>query len=252
MAGARMDQSQRVRPRGQVLDFLEWASRTLAMGMLPGLVAGLVVGGVGSRVAMRIMTLTSEPATRGLETDFGATVGEITLGGTLFLSIAGSVLGMAGGILYLAIRRLLPGKGWVHGLVFGTLLLALVGRLLVAPDNPDFATLSPAGLAVAMFAALPVLFGLLFIPLHRRLEPIIAGVRRPALLIFPVLAGLVPMMLLGGLGVLVIAASLLVWALSRSVGERDKRVLRIAGYAVVGGLALWRGVLFASGVSRIL
>jgi hypothetical protein len=46
--------------------------------------------------------------------------------------------------------------------------------------------------------------------------------------------------------------SLLARALSRSMGEREKRVLRIAGYAVVGGLAVWRGALFASGVVRIL
>ncbi|HEY3211381.1 MAG TPA: hypothetical protein VGL18_16630, partial [Actinomycetota bacterium] len=246
-------QAQLSRPRRGVMDFLEWASRTLATGMLPGLIVGLVVGGVGSRLAMRVMTLTSEPAARGLETDFGATVGRITSGGTLFLLIAGSVLGMAGGIAYVAIRRLLPGRGWVKGLVFGALLLALAGRILISPDNPDFLILSPAGLAVAMFSALPILYGLLFVPLHRRLEPKIAGVRGPVLVIItPVLVGLLPLVLLGGFGVLVIAGSLLAWVFARSIGEREQRVLRLAGSALVAGLAIWRGALFVSGVADIL
>ncbi len=40
-------------------------------------------------------------------------------------------------------------------------------------------------------------------PLAERLEPVIAGVRRPVLVIVPALVGLVPMMLLGGLGLIV-------------------------------------------------
>jgi hypothetical protein len=247
-----VDQAQLSGPRTGVMAFLEWATRSLAKGMLPGLVAGLIVGGVGSRLAMRIMALTSAPAARGLETDFGATVGEITVGGTFFLLIAGSVLGMAGGILYLAIRRLLPGNWWLEGLVFGLLLLALAGRVLVDPGNSDFVILSPAGLAVAMFAALPILYGLLFVPLQRFLELKIAGVRRPALLIVAVAAALLPLVLLGGLGLIVIAGSLLVWVLMNSIGEREKRLLRQAGYALLVGLVVWRGAVFVSGVTKIL
>lgn len=247
-----VDREQPAQVRDGAQGFVGWASRALATGMVPGLIAGLVAGGVGSRVAMRVMALTSAPAARGLKTDFGATVGEITPGGTVFLLIAGSVLGMLGGIAYLAVRRLLPGRGWVRGLVFGTLLLALVGRLLISPDNPDFLILSPAGLAVAMFAALPILYGLMFVPLQRRLEPVIAGVRNPALVLAPVLVGLIPLVLLGGLGVLVIAGSLLAWALGRSIGEQTRRMLRIAGSVLVAALAIWGGLLFVSGVADIV
>jgi hypothetical protein len=246
------DQTQVARPRGGVMDFVEWAARTLAKGMLPGLVAGVIVGGVGSRVVMRIMALTSASAARGITTDFGATVGEITPGGTLFLLIAGAVLGMAGGIAYLAIRDLLPGKAWIRGLVFGVLVLAVSGRFLVDPGNADFLILSPAGLAVTLFAALPILYGLLFVPLQRLLEPKMAGVQRPALVIFPVLVGLIPLVLTGGLGLLAIAGTLLVWGPLSSIGEREKRMLRIAGYALVGALVIWRGAVFISGVTRIL
>lgn len=239
------------RSRAGFTEFLEWASRTLAIGMLPGLIAGLIVGGVGSRVAMRIMALTSGTA-QGAETEFGATVGEITLGGTLFLLIGSSLVGMLGGIFYMTIRRLLPGNVLVKGLVFGTLVLALAGRFLVAPDNPDFVILSPAGLAVAMFAALPVLYGLTFVPLAEGFEPVIVGVRRPVLVIVPVLVGLVPLILAGGLGLLVIAALLLVWMGMSSIGARERRVLYAAGYAVLGALTLWRGAAFVSGIAEIL
>jgi hypothetical protein len=247
-----IDQVPVTRPRGAAMEFLEWSARSLAKGMLPGLIAGVIAGGVGSRLAMRIMTLTSHPAVRGLETDFGATVGKITLGGTLFLLILGGILGMAGGILYLAIRPLLPLNGWLRGLVFGLLLLAMVGRFLVDPGNPDFLILSPAGLAVVMFSALPILYGLLFVPLHQFLKPRIAGVRRPLVVIVPVLVGLVPLILAGGIGALVIAAMLLIWQPSKSIGEREKRALRVGGFAVVLALVVWRGAAFVSGVADIL
>ena len=234
------------------MEFLEWASRTLAKGMLPGLIVGLVVGGVGSRLAMRVMALTSVASARGLETEFGATVGEITLGGTMFLVVAGGVLGMVGGIAYLPVRRLLPGAAWVKGLIFGALLLALAGRFLVSPTNPDFVILSPAGLAVTMFAALPVLYGLLFVPLAERLEPMVASIRRPALVIVPVVVALVPLTLAGGLGLIVIAGSLLVWLIGDSIAAKERRALRVAAYVVVGALILWRGAAFISAVAAIV
>jgi hypothetical protein len=230
---------------------IDWASRALAKGMLPGFIVGLIVGGVGSRVAMRVMAMTS-PAARGFETDFGATVGEITPGGTLFLLIAGGVVGMMGGIVYVAVRPLLVGNAWVKGLLFGGVLLALAGAFLVSPTNPDFVILSPAGLAVAMFSALPVLFGVLFVPLAERLEPAIVGARRSALVILPVLVGLVPLVLLGGVGLIVVAGSLIVWAIGGSIGARGQRVLRSAGYVVLGAVILWRGAAFVDAVTEIL
>jgi hypothetical protein len=247
-----VDEARLAPARGGLGGFAQWAAPSLAKGMLPGLIAGVVVGGIGSRVIMRIMALTSAPAVRGAETDFGATVGQITLGGTLFLLILGGILGMAGGIAYLAVRKLLPGPRWAEGLVFGVLVLALVGRLLVVPDNPDFLILSPAGLAVALFSALPILFGLLFVPLQRLFEPPIAALGRPGLLAIPVLIGLAPLILAGGVGALVIAGALLVWTLAPTIGDSAKRALRLGGSVLVAGLAIWTGAVFISGVADIL
>jgi hypothetical protein len=247
-----VDEDLRAPARGGLRGFVEWAAPSLAKGMLPGLIAGVVVGGIGSRVIMRIMALTSVPAVRGVKTDFGATVGQITLGGTLFLLILGGIVGIAGGIAYLAVRKLLPGPRWAEGLVFGVLMLALVGRFLVVPDNPDFLILSPAGLAVALFSALPILYGLFFVPLQRLFEPRIEAIGRPWLLVIPVLIGLAPLILAGGVGALAVAGALLVWTLAPTIGDSARRALRVGGSVLVVGLAVWRAAVFISGVADIL
>ena len=64
---------------GSIREFALWTSTRLAVGMLPGLVVGVIVGGLGSRLAMRVMAMTSVDAAIGLETDFGATIGDITV-----------------------------------------------------------------------------------------------------------------------------------------------------------------------------
>ena len=50
-----------------------------------GGLAGLLVGGLGSRVAMRIAAFTARDVAQGLTTEAGATVGRITFEGTVFL-----------------------------------------------------------------------------------------------------------------------------------------------------------------------
>jgi hypothetical protein len=77
---------------------------------------------VGSRLAMRILALTS-PRAQGSITEAQEVVGRITLAGTLFLLEAGAALGMGGGLVYVAVRRWLPIRG--TGLVFGLLMLGV-------------------------------------------------------------------------------------------------------------------------------
>jgi hypothetical protein len=83
--------------RSKTAEFVTWAARNLAPGVIAGFVSGLIVGGAGSRLAMRILALTSAEFVRGAGTEAGATIGEITLEGTLFLVVAGSILGILGG-----------------------------------------------------------------------------------------------------------------------------------------------------------
>jgi hypothetical protein len=228
-----------------------WAAPLLASGVIPGALVGGVIGGVGSRLAMRIMAMTSRSA-RGFETDFGATVGQITAGGTIFLLIAGGLVGVLGGLIYLVVRRILPGRGWIQGALFGVVLLALGGRLLIVPDNPDFLILHPDGLAVAMFAALPVLFGIAYVPLFNRLEPWIRSVGHPILLSVTVLVLLFPFILTSGIGLVPVLVCLAVWWVFDSVDPATARALRVLGIILISGLVLWLGAIFINGVVDLL
>jgi hypothetical protein len=219
--------------------------------MAPGLVAGVIVGGLGSRLAMRVLAATS-PLARGFETDFGATVGEITAGGTLFLLILGGLLGMIGGILYLAVRGLLPRSAWLAGSAFGVVLLALSGRLLVDPNNLDFVILSPLPLAVVLFSALPLVFGLALVPLARWMEPAILGNDRVGLLIALVLIGLAPLALAGGFGLLALGITLLVSWAGPSVGSGMRTAVRLVGSVLLAAVVVWRGALFVAGLIELV
>jgi hypothetical protein len=89
--------------------------RTAAIGALAGLTAGLIVGGVGGRLAMRAVVL----ATNRFPTESSQ--------GTLGILIVGAVLGATLGLLYVALRRWLP-RGWrAPGLIYGLILLAVPG-----------------------------------------------------------------------------------------------------------------------------
>jgi hypothetical protein len=132
----------------------------LGTASLAGLIAGVLVGGLLGRVAMRISGFAAGPSMVGARTENGNPVGDITLGGTLALVVfVGIATGLLGGILYALmepwLRRLRP---W-HGLVFGVALLAAFGFTVFDPFNFDFARFGPAPLNVAMFASLFVAFG---------------------------------------------------------------------------------------------
>jgi hypothetical protein len=89
--------------------------RTAAIGALAGLAVGLIVGGVGGRLAMRAVVL----ATSRFPTESPS--------GTVFILGIGTVLGATLGLLYVALRRWLP-RGWrAPGLIFGLILLAVPG-----------------------------------------------------------------------------------------------------------------------------
>jgi hypothetical protein len=224
----------------------------IASGNVAGFIAGLIAGGVGSRLAMRIMALTS-PDAQGAFTEAREIVGEITFGGTLFLLLAGGLLGVAGGLAYVALRRWLPSR--FTGLVVGLLALAVSGRVLVDPDNIDFVILDPASLGIAMFAALPILFGLLVVPLQARLEPFFTKPRPRIRTILILLAGLLPLALGGPLAValvILVAAGFLV-AKSETVREVwAGETVDIYGRALLGAAGVFGLGFFAWGALEIL
>ena len=142
------------------------ALRGFAAVFVAGGLAGLLVGGLGSRVAMRIAALTARDVAQGLTTEAGATVGRITLGGTVFLVLfAGVGSALVGTAFYLTTRAWLPRRRWVRALAFGGLELAVFGTTLLDPGNPDFTILGRPLLNVLLFGSLFVLHGVVLVML---------------------------------------------------------------------------------------
>jgi hypothetical protein len=144
-------------------------SRLLAGTVAAGALVGLVVAGVGGRLAMRLMASTSDPSVQGVVTDDGFVVGAVTLTGTLqFVLLEGLPAGILAGLIYLALRPFLLGRYGVRYATCGLWGAAVFGPTLVHADGVDFNLLGPAWLAIALFVALPGLLGLLVPPAVER------------------------------------------------------------------------------------
>jgi hypothetical protein len=128
----------------------------MAAAVSAGAITGFVVGGLGGRLAMFVLRLTSDPSVRGLSSDDGFTIGVFSAA-TSFLLVFATVLGAAAGALYLALRLVLPERGRVwYAAALGAVL---GGALLVHTDGIDFTLLQPALLAIAMFVAISAGYG---------------------------------------------------------------------------------------------
>ncbi len=155
---------------------------TLAVAMTAGLIAGLLVPGLGGRLVMRILGATSSDA-QGVRTDADQLVGEITFSGTsgvlIFVGVLGGVIAA---LAFLVVRRWLPTTAGPAGVVGGVLLLGTIGVSdAMSPDNTDFAVLGPTWLALSLVVALALLFGVTFTALAARLDAGIPSLRaRPS------------------------------------------------------------------------
>ena len=128
------------------------STRNVLLGAAAGGWAGLLTGGIGGRVAMGVLRVTSPDAVRGRISDDGFEIGKISAA-TVFLLAITTALGAIVGVLYVAVRQVLP-RAWRRsawtfvGATFG-------GSLLLHADGIDFNLLEPTWLAVAMFVAIP-------------------------------------------------------------------------------------------------
>lgn len=157
--------------------------RTLAVATTAGVVAGVLVPGLGGRLVMRILAATSGDGAQGQLTEANEVVGKITTGGTISIVI---FVGLLGGLLaaaaFVLVRRWLPATAAPAGLVAGILLLGTIGVSdAMSPDNVDFAILRPTWLAVTLIVVVALLFGVTFTALAARLDSGIATLdRRPS------------------------------------------------------------------------
>ncbi len=173
------------RPPGPSRSRPAQAARYAGALAVAGAAAGVLAAGAGGRLVMRLLAITS-PESHGALTEAQATIGEITVGGTLgFVVFIGLPAGLLSALLYALAGPVLP-RGRAGGIVLGALLLVLVGSRLepFRADNIDFALVGPAWLAVLAFTALALFQGVLVVVLAARLAP-----ARPAALRLPVNAG---------------------------------------------------------------
>ena len=134
--------------------------RMVAVGACSGLIAGLVWG-IGARLAMRIMAVAA-----GRHTGF-------SLEGTVFILLVGVTIGLPAGMIYLAIRTLVPGTGVTKMLGAGVVTLLVLGYPFYIGPLRDEASLGHHALAVALFGGLFVVAGMAleaaFVALNRRI-----------------------------------------------------------------------------------
>jgi len=194
---------------------LSIAARPVAAAAMAGALTGAVIGGIGGRLAMFVLRLTSDSALRGLKTDDDFTIGVFS-GETLFLVIVTAFLGVIGGLVYLAVRGWLPERArpWL----FGALTGIVGGAQVIRPDGIDFTLLDPLWLAVAMFVLLPTAYGVAVSLLAERFLARDSAFSRSKAWI----AGLVlllPLGFFGLVGLAVIAAIIAVVLLGRAAPE---------------------------------
>jgi hypothetical protein len=157
-----------------------------------GAFGGFAIGGVGGRLAMLLLRITSDPVLHGRSTDDGFTIGIVSTE-TTFLLIATTVIGALGGAAYLLIRGALPERR--RALVTGALGALVGGAVIIRPDGIDFTALDPLALAVALFVAIPFAGAAAISSLAERA---LRGGRVEAHRRW--LLGLAPLILVGGLG----------------------------------------------------
>jgi hypothetical protein len=138
---------------------LEPFARRLSATILIGALTGAVVGGLGGRLAMRILFLTTGDTVKGIESDDGFTIGRFTLANTLSLVVVTTLGGIFAALLYLAARPFVAGFG-ERAIPMAAVFYGVVGgALIVKPEGVDFVLLEPAALAIALFVIIPAAFG---------------------------------------------------------------------------------------------
>jgi len=144
-----------------------------------GIPTGVLVAGVGSRLAMLLLRVTSDDSVNGLESDDGFTIGEVTLSGTYNLLMLGATVGVIGAGAYRMVRPWLIGPNWLRRVTVALGAGAVVGSMLIHADGIDFRALTPTWLAIGLFVALPATFALAVAVAVDRVEDPHSWTRRP-------------------------------------------------------------------------
>jgi hypothetical protein len=210
-----------------------WISLAAAAGGL----GGALVGGIGGRLAMFLLRLTSDDSIRGLESDDGFIMGRFDLTDTLSLGLVTTVMGSILGLVMAFGRPFFPKRGMPFAWALAGALLG--GSLLISADGVDFTLLEPHWFAVLLFVLVPALGALAIASLievyhrfwwrHRPGTAVASVAAIPALIFFPI-----------GIATAVVAGALLL-ALRTQEGRvfaawRPARVAALVVFVVLVGL----------------
>jgi hypothetical protein len=142
--------------RAGVMEDLKAVGHRVLAGALGGFACGFVIGGIGGRLAMLILRLTTGSEVVGLESDDGFTMGSFT-SATMFLVGLTSFGGAFIGVIYSFVRGWLPERS--RRMAVAAILGLVGGAAIIHPGGVDFTALRPLWLAIALFILLPALFG---------------------------------------------------------------------------------------------
>lgn len=143
------------------------AFKRLGIAVLAGATSGFVAGGIGGRVFMFVLAQLN-PEESGVRTDDGFEMGQFTVSGTLNLLVITTIIGVIGGLVFLALRGLRFGPPWFRVLSMPVGATIVVGSLLVHSEGVDFTLLEPLWLAVAMTLSVPFAYTLMLAALADR------------------------------------------------------------------------------------
>lgn len=135
-------------PRSELRD-VAWR---VLVGLGSGAIAGFLIGGVGGRLAMLLLRLTSPDVVVGMTSDDGFEIGVVSTS-TFNLLLGMTFFGALNGVVYVVLRGAIPRR--LRLPLWSLLAAAIVGAGVVHEDGVDFQLLEPVGLAVGLFVALP-------------------------------------------------------------------------------------------------
>lgn len=133
--------------------------RDITRGGLAGLIVGVLLGGIGGRLVMRLAALLVPDAV-GRFTENGNAIGTITLGGSVALIVfVGLLFGAVAGSLWVVIGPWLPASPVARAMLAIPIAAALGTLGIVDDRNRDFAILGRDPLVIASLVVLVASFG---------------------------------------------------------------------------------------------
>ncbi len=216
--------------------------REIAIGGLAGMLGGILVGGIGGRIFMRVAAAI-DPTALGLITSNGNRIGDITLEGSVALVLlVGPLIGVFGAVVWVVASPWLPARGVGRALASGLVAVCTGSFFIVRGDEPDFALLDPTPVIVGLLVGLIGVLGIAVASidgwLRRRLPGTMTASRR----------------VLAAYGLVVAAGALFVPALIASYFSTGSSTFRppaevgLALFAVGGATLAWWGSLVRDGI----